>query len=87
MAVQLLLCADSVLSLAPKIYTKRMPEIDLLTVTFPRRIAVVNRGEAAVRLIRAVRELNAEYGCGIKPSRCIPTPSAAPCSYAKPTKP
>jgi acetyl/propionyl-CoA carboxylase alpha subunit/acetyl-CoA carboxylase carboxyltransferase component len=26
---------------------------------------VVNRGEAAVRLIRAVRELNAEYGCGI----------------------
>jgi acetyl/propionyl-CoA carboxylase alpha subunit len=36
---------------------------DVLTV--PRRIAVVNRGEAAVRLIRAVRELNAEYGCGI----------------------
>jgi len=26
---------------------------------------VVNRGEAAVRLIRAVRELNAEHGCGI----------------------
>ena len=43
-----------------------MSEIDLLTVTFPRRIAVVNRGEAAVRLIRAVRELNAEHGCGIK---------------------
>ncbi|HYO04167.1 MAG TPA: carboxyl transferase domain-containing protein [Mycobacterium sp.] len=42
-----------------------MPEIDLLTVTFPRRIGVVNRGEAAVRLIRAVRELNAEHGCGI----------------------
>jgi acetyl/propionyl-CoA carboxylase alpha subunit/acetyl-CoA carboxylase carboxyltransferase component len=34
-------------------------------VTFPRRIAVVNRGEAAVRLIRAVRELNAEHECGI----------------------
>jgi acetyl/propionyl-CoA carboxylase alpha subunit/acetyl-CoA carboxylase carboxyltransferase component len=34
-------------------------------VTFPRRIAVVNRSEAAVRLIRAVRELNAEHGCGI----------------------
>ena len=34
-------------------------------VRFPSRIAVVNRGEAAVRLIRAVRELNAEYGCGI----------------------
>ncbi len=42
-----------------------MSEIDLLTVTFPSRIAVVNRGEAAVRLIRAVRELNAEHGCGI----------------------
>jgi acetyl/propionyl-CoA carboxylase alpha subunit len=26
------------------------------------RIAVVNRGEPAVRLIRAVRELNAEHG-------------------------
>ena len=35
------------------------------TITFPSRIAVVNRGEAAVRLIRAVRELNAEYDCGI----------------------
>jgi acetyl/propionyl-CoA carboxylase alpha subunit/acetyl-CoA carboxylase carboxyltransferase component len=42
-----------------------MFEADLLTVTFPKRIAVVNRGEAAVRLIRAVNELNAEYGCGI----------------------
>ena len=42
-----------------------MSDADLLTVTFPKRIAVVNRGEAAVRLIRAVRELNAEYGCGI----------------------
>ncbi|MDN5760124.1 MAG: hypothetical protein L0H59_16645, partial [Tomitella sp.] len=31
-----------------------------------RRIAVVNRGEAAVRLIRAVRELNAEHGFGIQ---------------------
>src|SRR5215211_3822752 len=30
------------------------------------RIAVVNRGEAAVRLIRAVRELNAEHGYGIR---------------------
>ena len=39
---------------------------DLSTVRFPSRIAVVNRGEAAVRLIRAVRELNAEYDCGIK---------------------
>ncbi|HEY5841209.1 MAG TPA: biotin carboxylase N-terminal domain-containing protein, partial [Mycobacterium sp.] len=42
-----------------------MPDLDQSTVTFPRRIAVVNRGEAAVRLIRAVRELNAEYGYGI----------------------
>lgn len=39
--------------------------VDLSAVTVPRRIAVVNRGEAAVRLIRAVRELNAEYGWGI----------------------
>ena len=31
-----------------------------------KRIAVVNRGEAAVRLIRAVRELNAEHGYGIR---------------------
>ncbi|MBC7560614.1 MAG: ATP-grasp domain-containing protein, partial [Dermatophilaceae bacterium] len=30
------------------------------------RIAVVNRGEPAVRLIRAVRELNEEHGFGIK---------------------
>jgi len=31
-----------------------------------KRIAVVNRGEAAVRLIRAVRELNAERGTSIR---------------------
>ena len=31
-----------------------------------RRIAVVNRGEPATRLIRAVRELNEEHGYGIK---------------------
>ncbi len=30
------------------------------------RVAVVNRGEPAVRLIRAVRELNEEHGFGIK---------------------
>src|SRR6478752_2098326 len=30
------------------------------------RIAVINRGEPAVRLIRAVRELNAEFGYDIK---------------------
>ena len=30
------------------------------------RIAVVNRGEPAVRLIRAVRELDEEHGYGIK---------------------
>ena len=30
------------------------------------RIAVINRGEPAVRLIRAVRELNEEHGYGIK---------------------
>ena len=31
-----------------------------------RRIAVVNRGEAAVRLMRAVRELNAELGTSMR---------------------
>ncbi|MBJ8348969.1 biotin carboxylase N-terminal domain-containing protein, partial [Antrihabitans sp. YC2-6] len=31
-----------------------------------KRIAIVNRGEAAVRLIRAVRELNAEHNQGIR---------------------
>ncbi|MGS0684166.1 ATP-binding protein [Nakamurella sp. GG22] len=30
------------------------------------RIAVINRGEPAVRLIRAVRELNSQFGYGIK---------------------
>jgi acetyl/propionyl-CoA carboxylase alpha subunit/acetyl-CoA carboxylase carboxyltransferase component len=30
------------------------------------RVAIVNRGEAAVRLIRAVRELNLEHGCGMR---------------------
>jgi acetyl/propionyl-CoA carboxylase alpha subunit/acetyl-CoA carboxylase carboxyltransferase component len=43
-----------------------MSDAGQLKVRFPRRIAVVNRGEAAVRLIRAVRELNAEYDCGIR---------------------
>ncbi len=31
-----------------------------------RRVAIVNRGEAALRLIRAVRELNLEHGWGIR---------------------
>src|SRR5690606_2694831 len=31
-----------------------------------RRVAIVNRGEAAMRLIHAVRELNAETGAGIE---------------------
>jgi acetyl/propionyl-CoA carboxylase alpha subunit/acetyl-CoA carboxylase carboxyltransferase component len=30
------------------------------------RVAIVNRGEAAVRLIRAVRELNLEHGWGVR---------------------
>ena len=34
-------------------------------MTLPRRIAAVNRGEAVVRLFRSVRELKAEYDCGI----------------------
>ncbi len=31
-----------------------------------KRIAIVNRGEAAMRLINAVRELNAEHGSRIE---------------------
>jgi len=31
-----------------------------------RRVAIVNRGEAALRLIHAVREINYEYGRGIR---------------------
>ena len=31
-----------------------------------RRVAIVNRGDAAVRLIRAVRELNLEHGHGMR---------------------
>jgi len=31
-----------------------------------RRVAIINRGEAAVRLIRAVRELNLEHGGGMR---------------------
>src|ERR1017187_6555207 len=31
-----------------------------------RRVAIVNRGEAAVRLIRAVQELNFEHGWGMR---------------------
>ena len=30
------------------------------------RVAIVNRGEAAVRLIRAVRELNLEHSWGMR---------------------
>jgi acetyl/propionyl-CoA carboxylase alpha subunit/acetyl-CoA carboxylase carboxyltransferase component len=54
--------ADSTVGDLRETYTDRMFDAG---VKFPRRIAVVNRGEAAVRLIRAVRELNAEYDCGI----------------------
>ncbi len=50
----------------PQGNTDQVPDAGSLGVSFPRRIAVVNRGEAAVRLIRAVRELNSEYDCGIR---------------------
>lgn len=30
------------------------------------RVAIVNRGEAAARLVRAVRELNLEHVCGMR---------------------
>jgi len=39
----------------------RFPRCEEASVTF-RRIAVVNRGEAAMRLIHAVRDINAEAG-------------------------
>lgn len=54
--------ADPIVGDLRETYTERMLDAG---VKFPRRIAVVNRGEAAVRLIRAVRELNAEYNSGI----------------------
>ena len=50
------------------------------------RIAVINRGEPAVRLIRAVRELNAEPGPRSRSSRCTRRPSAGRCSSARPTR-
>ena len=54
----------------------------------PQRVAIVNRGEAAMRLIHAVRELNAERGeHDPRPSLCTPTPSARRCSSARPTRP
>ena len=50
------------------------------------RIAIVNRGEAAMRLIHAVRELNAETGrTRSRRSPSTPTPSAPPRSSARRT--
>ena len=52
------------------------------------RIAIVNRGEAAMRLIHAVRELNAEGGGTDRDRRAAtPTPSARRRSSARPTSP
>ena len=51
------------------------------------RVAIVNRGEAAMRLIHAVRELNAEGGGRrSRPSPCTPTASARRCSCARRTR-
>ena len=52
-----------------------------------RRIAIVNRGEAAMRLINAVRELRVETRprtCARSP--CTRAPSARRCSCARPTR-
>ena len=54
------------------------------------RIAIVNRGEAAMRLIHAVRDLNAPQaptGAGSRRSPCTPRASGGPCSSARPTSP
>ena len=53
------------------------------------RVAVVNRGEPAMRLINAVREWN-EQGrparpCGSLP--CIPPPTGTPPSSPRPARP
>ena len=68
-------------------YAQVMPEIDLSAVTFPRRLAIVNRGEAAVRLIGAVRVNQPVYGWSIRLSLCIPRPSGERCSSGRPTRP
>ena len=53
---------------------------------FPR-LAIVNRGEPAMRLIHAVRELNEERDEPIRArSRSTPSPSATRCSSATPTR-
>ena len=49
------------------------------------RIAVVNRGEPAVRLIRAVRELDAEHGTATRVGSVhdiIPAAELRPCLIA-----
>ena len=56
-------------------------------MTMFKRIAVVNRGEAAVRLIRAVRELNAEHDYGIRVDRAAYRRRASrTCSSARQTR-
>ncbi len=50
------------------------------------RIAVVDPGEPALRLIRAVRELDAEHGTRTRGSRWTPGPSAGRRSSGPPTR-
>jgi biotin carboxylase len=52
-----------------------------------QRVAIVNRGEAAMRFIHAAREFNQEQGTPLcAQSRSSPNRTAMPCSSAKRTK-
>ena len=58
---------DSARELAPRPVDDGADEEDetgVIQTTFSR-VAIVNRGESAMRLIHAVRELNAQYGLGL----------------------
>ncbi len=96
------LAAKPVSKQASKPTSKWVPKLDgRSTCTLPRfaamnvgdlgglrRIAIVNRGEPAMRLIHAVRRT-----CGSPPasicgrSPCTPPPSGPRCSFVKPTRP
>ena len=69
--------------------TQRLQKLssgDLMQNEF-QRVAIVNRGEAAMRFIHAAREFNQEHGTTTA-HHCasLPSPTAMPCSSAKPTR-